>query len=408
MKFVADYLDAVAYLKPAKVWWIVDKPAPCYLFVVFVVFFSFNVLVRLSCLFTSTFVFHTSIQVHFLPSSILYSHIDVLMANYRLHTAQSRPDLWEFLQDPTHPLNAAWPAFLDQDQYFQHYCSQLENVEAFAFSQFAIFEVNAHGEELIIASGRSVPFYWPELDAIGCKKGLRRHPEILQTLPEEGYDGILVRAFHQHFAREGIFQDTDGLRRFSDPAQRRAESPNALPAISITVCPEYRSQGLAETLILAMKQTAMDRGFDAMVVPLRPTRKAEFPVIDMPTYVSWEDSCDCGPSIPTERRGIKLPFDPWLRKHVRLGAQVAKVASQSMFIQGDLEEWEQWTGIDIEQHVRRKGVVIKQDKKSGGLFIEVAFPRGLVPLRYYFQEQRCVYIEPNVWLHHELPVSASA
>ncbi|KAE8347665.1 hypothetical protein BDV24DRAFT_157142 [Aspergillus arachidicola] len=327
------------------------------------------------------------------------------MDNFFVHTAQSRPDLWKSLEDPTHPLNAAWPLFLDQDIYFQHYCNQMSKIEAFACFQYAVVQVDDYGQEHIIACGRSIPFYWPELAKVGGKIGLAQHPKVLHTLPDEGYDAILSRAFEQYYAREGIFQDTDRPTSFNDPAAARTEPPNALSAISITVSPEYRSRGLAEALILAMKQAAIERNLDAMVVPLRPTRKSEFPTTDMTDYILWP-----APTVATHTPGTtvrkpdsNLPFDPWLRKHARLGAKVIKVARRSMRVEGSVEEWQQWTGINIPQAARQQGGSLIQDTGSGKAYVEVVFPRGLVPLRYYVDEQRCVYIEPNVWLHHALP-----
>ncbi|QMW44460.1 hypothetical protein G4B11_007880 [Aspergillus flavus] len=277
------------------------------------------------------------------------------MDNFFVHTAQSRPDLWKSLEDPTHPLNAAWPLFLDQDIYLQHYCSQLSKIEAFACFQYAIVQIDDYDQEHIIACGRSLPFYWPELAKVGGKIGLAQHPKVLHTLPDEGYDAILSRAFEQYYAREGIFQDTDRPTSFNDPPAARTEPPNALSAISITVSPEYRSRGLAEALILAMKQAAIERNVDAMVVPQRPTRKSEFPTTDMIDYILWPATTVAthSPGTTVRKPDSNLPFDPWLRKHARLGAKVIKVARRSMRVEGSVEEWQQWTGVNIPQTARQ-------------------------------------------------------
>jgi hypothetical protein len=31
---------------------------------------------------------------------------------YEIHKAKERPDLWDTMEDPYHPLNTAWPVFL--------------------------------------------------------------------------------------------------------------------------------------------------------------------------------------------------------------------------------------------------------------------------------------------------------
>jgi hypothetical protein len=89
----------------------------------------------------------------------------------------------------------------------------------------------------------------------------------------------------------------------------------------------------------------------------------------------------------------ELPFDPWLRKHVRLGGTIAKVALSSMFIQGTVAEWQDWTGIDFGcffQKMQAEDIKIKS--VSNCKYLEVSVPGGLVPLRVYVREQTCTYI----------------
>ncbi|KAK5991824.1 hypothetical protein PT974_05210 [Cladobotryum mycophilum] len=225
-----------------------------------------------------------------------------------------------------------------------------------------------------------------------------------------GKDSIIGKEFKSDGMIGGTIQNAMGLRPLPDPAATRTEPPNALSAISITVRPEFRSQGLAEVLILAMKQSAIDRGFDAMVVPLRPTRKAEFPRTNMTSYSSWSMARNQGHGTlkSTDTAYLNLPFDPWLWKYVRLGAKLIKVAARSMYVEGSSKDWQEWTGVNFEQLIGRKGTISKRDLDSGNLYVEATFPKGLVPLKYYVEEQRCVYLEPNIWLYHELSGSAFA
>lgn len=177
-------------------------------------------------------------------------------------------------------------------------------------------------------------------------------------------------------------------------ARERSEHPNALSAISITVRPDRRSRGLAGFMIEAMKQTAIERDLQVLVVPLRPTRKTYYPFVDIAEYISWNQSQISSSTIDDR----SLPFDPWLRTHVRLGAQAIKLAPCSMRIEGSVLEWQKWTGIDFasdEQDVRTR-------QYSACRYREMAFHGGLVPLKYYAKEGRCVYVEPNVWLYHDL------
>lgn len=65
-----------------------------------------------------------------------------------------------------------------------------------------------------------------------------------------------------------------------------------------------------------------------------------------------------------------LSFDPWLRKHTRLGAQVIKVARESMRVEGSMAEWEYWTGCDLLQEfaASSKGYA-KREVEYGRLYL---------------------------------------
>jgi hypothetical protein len=325
------------------------------------------------------------------------------MNQYRLYNAQSRPDLWVALSNPTHPLNAAWPTFLDQDPYFTCYSRDLNNIDAFAKFQYAIVELSNSGRENVVACGRSIPFYWPELDLIGGKDGLSTHPEVLGTLPDQGYDAILSRGIEQYHSRQDLPASMGESEIFTDPARTRTERPNALSAISITVTREHRSKGLAEVIIGAMKRSAIKENLEMMVVPLRPTRKSEFPTVAMDDYITWPAASISASCSKEKKVNPNLPYDPWLRKHLQLGAKVAKVASCSMRVEGSVAEWQNWTGLDFRRIVDSKQAMpFRIEHGSSRQCIKVIFPGGLVPLLYYVEEQWCVYIEPNVWLYHEL------
>lgn len=304
---------------------------------------------------------------------------------YQLFTANSRPELWKQFEDDDHPLNAAWPLFLDQDTCYQKYAKGLAEYEGLAEYQFAIVERN-HDGETIVACGRSIPFYFPELDDNKFTK-----EEALQTLPEGGYDAILTRGIEQYRRRLSpdlaVATPIHKSNHYFDAACSLSNKPNALSAISITVRPDRRSLGLAEAMIQAMKRTAMNKGLDILVVPLRPTRKSEFPSVDMADYITW-------PQLPATPDTV-FPFDPWLRKHIRLGGQIIKVAPTSMRIEGSIANWQHWTRCD-------EWKALSKNHDSELSYVEVEFPGGLVPLRVFVEEDRAVYIEPNVWLYHDL------
>jgi hypothetical protein len=88
----------------------------------------------------------------------------------------------------------------------------------------------------------------------------------------------------------------------------------------------------------------------------------------MERYIAW-------------RRPDGTHFDPWLRTHERLGAEIVKVAPQSTRVPGSVGEWEERT--------------------------EMAFPEtgayvvpALVPVETDRERQEGLYVEPNVWMVH--------
>ncbi|KFZ18628.1 hypothetical protein V501_01108 [Pseudogymnoascus sp. VKM F-4519 (FW-2642)] len=335
---------------------------------------------------------------------------------FYLRTAKERPDLWKALEELDHPLNALWPEFLDNDVPYKHYFGQLTKIPSLAKFQFVVVEHGVNGRETIIGLGRSIPFFWPELAETTSTEQQSNASRLLDSLPDGGYDAILTRGVLQTLARESLptttlILSTDQPGIGIDPAvcQLRDE-PNALSALSVTIRPDRRQLGLAETLIDAMKVTARQHQLRILVVPLRPTRKSQFPYVDMNDYVSWTmhtnklpistvGTCCRSPS----SLGQPVPFDPWLRKHLRLGGRIAKIATSSMVVRGSVSEWQKWAGIDISKGGETgKDDRIKADPRSKRLYIEWRLEGGLVPLRYYVKDRIGIYIEPNVWVYYNL------
>ena len=77
-----------------------------------------------------------------------------------------------------------------------------------------------------------------------------------------------------------------------------------------------------------------------------------------------------------------LPWDPWIRLHARLGAELVEVCPESMRVTGTVDEWEGWTGLTFPD--------------DGDYVV----PGALVPVR--FDAGTGVYVEPNVWVRHAL------
>ena len=63
-----------------------------------------------------------------------------------------------------------------------------------------------------------------------------------------------------------------------------------------------------------MRANARLHGLRRLIACVRPTLKDRYPLVPIERYLEW-------------RRDDGLPFDPWIRLHVRLGGRIARAAS---------------------------------------------------------------------------------
>jgi len=75
-------------------------------------------------------------------------------------------------------------------------------------------------------------------------------------------------------------------------------------------------------------------------------------------------------------------YDPWIRTHLKSGAEVIKICNNSMNIQGDIKFWETLSKTKIT--------------KTGNYLVE----GGLSPVRIDLQANHGEYREPNIWIYH--------
>ena len=174
--------------------------------------------------------------------------------------------------------------------------------------------------------------------------------EDISALPEGGWDWVFVKAVEGH--QKGL-------------------TPNIQSAIQIAIHPDYRSQGLSTMMVQGMREIGRSKGFKNLVAPVRPNQKSQYPLISIDDYIKW-----------THVDG--LPFDAWLRVHARLGAKIVKPCHEAMVIRGKRSEWEEWTGMMFPQ--------------SGTFYI----PGALNPMNMNLEKDEGVYVEPNVWMVHQL------
>lgn len=222
----------------------------------------------------------------------------------------------------------SWPEFMWHDPVITAHWDEL--FERFPEYQAILLDATTSQP---IAVGHSLPFAW--------------NAEISE-LPDNGWDWVIQKAIHDH---------TNG------------RSPTAQAAIIVAIHKDYQRQGVSSNVLQAVRGIAESKGFTNLVVPVRPNQKRQYPLISMDDYVHW-----------TNNDG--LPFDAWLRVHVRLGGKIIKLCPEAKTIRGTCAEWESWTGLKFPQ--------------SG----EYVIPGALTPIKMDIEKDEGVYVEPNVWMQH--------
>lgn len=135
------------------------------------------------------------------------------------------------------------------------------------------------------------------------------------------------------------------------------------------VHPTLKGRGIAEELIQVLIEIAIDHELTKVIAPVRPTQKHVYPLMDIDAFVAWQ-------------RADTMPWDPWLRLHVRLGGRIIGVAHQAQTMTATVSRWEEWTGLEFPV--------------SGDYII----PKGMSPLRIDRAADVGTYVEPNVWVRH--------
>lgn len=222
----------------------------------------------------------------------------------------------------------AWPEFMLHDPVCNKYWSKL--FEIFPQYQFTL----THDSELL-GIANCIPFVWHN---------------SFKKLPEKGWDWVLEK---------GFIDKQNGLK------------PNILNGLQIVVAKKFQGKKISSVILQAMINLAKKHGFKFITIPVRPSLKSRYPLTSIDNYIQW-------------KRQDGLPFDPWLRVHIRMGAEIIKPCHEAMYISGTISEWEQWTNMKFFE--------------SGLHIIEGA----LNPVAINIEKNLGEYIEPNVWVVHKV------
>ncbi|MFN2202677.1 MAG: GNAT family N-acetyltransferase [Caldilineaceae bacterium] len=240
-------------------------------------------------------------------------------------TPVDRPDYRDLIAPVT---DAVWPEFMLHDAISNEYWDTL--FTDFADCQFALLS-RAHG---VVALANSAPLHWTE---------------PIADLPDDGWDWALVKSAADHSA---------GL------------SPTVLCGLQISVAPDFQGHGVSQIMLTAMVDLARRKGLHTVIVPVRPSLKSLYPLTPIERYIHW-------------KRSDGLPFDPWLRVHVRSGGRIEKACAHAMKVRGTVAEWEEWTEMRFFD--------------SGDYIV----PGALTPVHVDVEADTGLYVEPNVWVIHQ-------
>jgi hypothetical protein len=220
-----------------------------------------------------------------------------------------------------------WPEFMQHDSIVNKHWSDL--YADFLKFQFALFD-----KQEVVGVGNTVHLNW-------------QRP--FSELPDTGLDWAMDKA--------------------SKDLQSGLKS-NLLIGVQILISPKFQKLGISYEMLNIMKNIAKSNGIENIALPVRPTLKSDYPLIPIEKYINWQNKNN-------------LPFDPWIRVHIKGGGRITGICHKSMTIKGTVTDWEKWSGLVIPE--------------SGDYIVE----KALVPIIIDRDKNIGIYVEPNVWIIHE-------
>ena len=220
----------------------------------------------------------------------------------------------------------AFPPIIGESQVIKNNWSKLE----IYYPEFQLLLLSKTDE--LIGMMNTVPFQFNE---------------SLSLLPDRGWDWML---------RKGIAD------------YENKNEANYLGGLQIIVRNKFQSQGFSKVILSYAKRLILDSKFENLVIPIRPTKKHEFPSMPMLEYMN----------LKTE----STIYDPWIRTHLTGGAEVIKVCEQSMKMEGNIEFWEKMLGKKIHE--------------SGSYHLSGA----LNLIKIDVENNKGEYVEPNIWIRY--------
>ena len=243
---------------------------------------------------------------------------------YQIHS-YGKQSKW--IPDIEHINEKAWPQFMQGEKVMRTYWG-------FLLNNFDHYQSVLTIENKIIAVVNSAPFRL----------------------------GSDVNALHEN----GIYW---GLKQISHNYYNELQ-PDTLMALQIVVNPDYQGKEISYECLNILKTLAYQQGLDRVVIPLRPSSKHLYPLIDINNYVNWKN-----------KEGF--PYDPWLRVHIKAGGKIVKLC-KGISIQASIPQWEEWTGLHFG---------------STGSYV---IPKALNTIYADLDENTATYSQDNIWVVHSV------
>lgn len=224
-------------------------------------------------------------------------------------------------------VSKAFPSVISESQVIKNNWSRLENY----FPELQLFLISGEGE--IIGFINTVPFQF-------------NRPET--ELPNEGWDWMLET----------------GISGFENN-----RAPNSLGGLQIIVIKKYQNSGYSKPILEYAKKFLTASNLSKFFIPIRPTRKHEFPEMSMSDYLNLKDK--------------DRVYDPWIRTHLKSGAEIIKVCENSMSVKGDLKFWE---------------TILNKPIEKSGKYLTSGI---LSPITIDVEKDSGEYNEPNIWIQYK-------
>lgn len=199
------------------------------------------------------------------------------------------------------------------------------------FPEYQFFLISNEGD--LIGFMNTVPFHFNKSEA---------------ELPEDGWDWML----------------SNGIEVFQNK-----QLPNFLGGLQVIVRSKYQNLGYSKIILKHAKQFLKTSALTKLLIPIRPTKKHEFPKMSMFDYLDLKQQNEV--------------YDPWIRTNLKSGAQIIKICEKSMTIKGDVEFWE--------------NLFNKRIETSGNYLLQGA----LSPISINVDKNFGQYIEPNIWIKYK-------